>query len=368
MSRIGHMRKRKGKDGQTRYQMIVEVWRDGKKFYKSKTFSSEKAAKSWGSKTRYEIDSGQATRESLKSRKLSEAIQKFIDDELTADKPNRANVKQHLGWWNEQIGRSPLTEVTPSVLSDCRDKLLKKTTPSGKTLEPATVLKYLSSLSSVFEMAIKVWFWVEKNPVKMIKKPSISNARSRFLSEDECQRLLASCKESRNPYLHSIVALALSTGMRRGELLWLRWQDVAFEKRYIILEKTKNGTMRYVPMVGMSQRILQSLRDSESILDKSHHVFPSLNLNRYIDIRSAWNAALKRADIKNFTFHDLRHSCASFLTMSGASQRDIAEILGHKDLRMTHRYTHLSQSHLSEALERATEKFMGEEIQVDDPL
>jgi integrase len=150
--------------------------------------------------------------------------------------------------------------------------------------------------------------------------------------------------------------------MRRGELLGLRWRDVDFDKRYIILTKTKNGTTRYVPMVGISLRMLQTLRDGETILDPSHHIFPSLNLKRYIDIRSAWSAALKRADIKDFTFHDLRHSCGSFLTMSGASQRDIAEILGHKDLRMTHRYTHLSQNHLSEALERAAEKFMSSEV------
>ena len=195
----------------------------------------------------------------------------------------------------------------------------------------------------------------------MIRKPSVSNARTRFLSEDEYTRLLASCKESRNPYLHNIVTLALTTGMRRGELLGLRWQDLLFEKRLILLQKTKNGTSRYVPMVGTTYRLLQSLRDNETILDLSHHIFPSLNLNRYIDIRSAWLAALKRAEIKNFTFHDLRHSCGSFLAMSGASQRDIAEILGHKDLRMTHRYSHLSQSHLAETLQRATDKFMSDE-------
>ena len=72
MNQLGHMRKRQDKKGCTRYQMIVEVWKDGRKFYKSKTFSTEKEAKSWGNKMRYEIDRGLATRESLKSRKFSD--------------------------------------------------------------------------------------------------------------------------------------------------------------------------------------------------------------------------------------------------------------------------------------------------------
>ncbi|MGB7127501.1 MAG: tyrosine-type recombinase/integrase [Candidatus Rhabdochlamydia sp.] len=106
-------------------------------------------------------------------------------------------------------------------------------------------------------------------------------------------------------------------------------------------------------------RIVKNLFDCETVIDPSYHVFPGLNLGRYLDIRTAWLFALKRAGITNFNFHDLRHFCASFLAMSGAIQRDIAEILGHRDMRMTHRYSHLAQSHLAETLERAAEKFIG---------
>ena len=117
-----------------------------------------------------------------------------------------------------------------------------------------------------------------------------------------------------------------------------------------------------MPIIGICFQILRDLFENETVLDASHHVFPSLNLTRYLDIRTAWTFALKRAGITNFTFHGLRHSCASFLAMSGASQRDIAEILGHKDLRMTCRYSHLSQNHLSERLEQAANKFIGNEV------
>jgi integrase len=156
--------------------------------------------------------------------------------------------------------------------------------------------------------------------------------------------------------------IALTTGMRQGEILGMRWQDIDFEKKLIVLPRTKNGSIRYVPMVGAVHQILKSFYEAETMIDLSFHVFPSLNPERYLDIRTAWLFALKRASVTDFKFHDLRHSCASFLAMSGASQRDISEILGHKDLRMTFRYSHLTQNHLAEKLEKATEKFIGSDI------
>ncbi len=115
-------------------------------------------------------------------------------------------------------------------------------------------------------------------------------------------------------------------------------------------------------MIGLVFQTLKTIFENETIADLSYHVFPSLNLNRYLDIRTAWLFALKRANLQGtgLVFHSLRHSCASFLAMSGASQRDIAEILGHKDLRMTHRYSHLSQQHLAEKLELALTGKLGD--------
>ena len=362
MSRVGHIRKRKDKHGHVRYQMIVEVWKDGKKFYKSKTCASEKEANSWGSKMRYEIEQGLVTKEALKIRRLSDAIDKYISEVLPQKPKNARNVVQHLRRWKDDLGRLQLADITPALVAECRDRLLKEQIHQSRQRSPATVVRYLSSLSVVFETAVKEWHWIEKNPVKMIRKPSVRNSRTRFINQEECKRLLASCKESRNPHLYPIVILALCTGMRRGEILGLHWNDIDFDKKLITLGQTKNGTIRHVPMIGLSFQVLKNIFDNETIIDFSFHVFPSLNLNRYLDIRSAWLFALKRAKISDFTFHSLRHSCASFLAMSGASQRDIAEILGHKDLRMTHRYSHLSQGHLAEKLEQAAEKFIGSEV------
>jgi integrase len=359
---MGHLRKREDKKGRPRYQMLVEVWQRGRKFFKSKTFSSEREAKNWEKKIRYEIESGSVSQNSLKNRKLSDAIDKYISEVLTHKPRNAKNVIQHLAWWKKEIGATQLADVLPALVAECRDKLQTELGKHKKLRAPATVVRYLSSLSAVFETTIKEWHWTEKNPVRLIRKPSVSNSKTRFLTEEESRNLLNSCKTSRNPFLYPIVVIALGTGMRKGEVLGLRWHDLDFEKRLICLERTKNGSTRYVPMVGMVYEVLKKYAENEfpdgSSIDPSYNLFPSLNPNRYLDIRNAWAFALKRAGLTNFRFHDLRHCCGSFLAMSGATQRDIAEILGHRDMRMTHRYTHLTQNHLAKALEKATDKLM----------
>lgn len=348
----GHLRVRNG-----RYQMILEVWKNGEMIRKAKTFGTEKEAQAWGRTTRYEIEKGLVTSTLLQNRKLSDAIEKYISDILPHKPKNARNIERHLKWWVQQLGRHQLNEISALLIGEGRDKLLKERLPTGKLRAPATVVRYISSLSAVFETAIKEWHWLEKNPVKLIRKPAVSNSRNRFLSPDEAQTLLNCCQESRNPYLYSIVKIALCTGMRRGEILNLHWGDIDFDKKQLVLHETKNGSTRYVPMINSVYQIMKGLYEQEGTVDLSYHVFPSLNPKRYLDIRSAWKFALERAGIDNCRFHDLRHSCASFLAMNGSSQREIAEILGHKDIRMTHRYTHLNQGYLSEKLEQAVGHF-----------
>lgn len=338
--------------------MLVEVIRGGKKHFKSKTFSSSQEAKNWEKKMLYEIDMGILTPENLKKRYFHEVIDRYIKLILPNYKRNYRNVLQHLNWWKRQLGNYLLNEVSPPLVANCRDILLNEPNLKGKKRAPATVVRYLASLSIVFEAAIKEWHWIEKNPVRLIKKPVINNARQRFLSEEECKSLLENCEKSSNSFLYPIVVLALFTGMRRREILNLTWEDIDFEKNTIRLRYTKNGSTRYVPMPRIVSATTKKLFESETIIDKGFYLFSGINPDKEIDIRSAWRHCIKRADLSGLRFHDLRHSCASFLAMSGANQRDIAEILGHKDIRMTHRYSHLTQKHLAEALEKAESRML----------
>lgn len=210
----------------------------------------------------------------------------------------------------------------------------------------------------MFTVAVNEWLWLESNPVSKIKKPKEPRGRVRFLDDEERSRLMEACKESANKVLYLCVILALSTGMRKSELLGLQWKDIDLKKGNIILHETKNGERRRVPLAGHG---LELLRDYGKVrqLD-SPLLFPSYtNPLSPINLRSAFVYALERAEIKDFHWHDLRHCTASYLAMNGASLAEIAEILGHKTLAMVKRYSHLSDGHVSSVVARMNDKIFG---------
>jgi integrase len=199
---------------------------------------------------------------------------------------------------------------------------------------------------------------METNPMPNVKKPKEPQGRVRFLSDDERDRLLNACKDSMNPYLYSVVVLALSTGMRQGEIMNLTWNAVDFANKRIILEKTKNGERRTVYLAGKALELLQALKKQKVRRIDNNLVFPgthALNLGP-ASLRTAWLSALKKAGVTDFKFHDLRHSAASYLAMDGASLIDIAAVLGHKTLAMVKRYSHLSETHVKGVIESMNEK------------
>ena len=198
---------------------------------------------------------------------------------------------------------------------------------------------------------------MHENPFPKISKPKESRGRVRFLSEDERQRLLAACRQSRNKYVHIVVVLALSTGGRRGELLNLRWPDVNLKRGLLTFRETKNGETRSVPLTSYALDILTQLaqmRRPDTTL-----LFPDATGKRPLSIRDAFEEAVKRAGVVNFHFHDTRHTFASYLAMNGASLMEIAEVLGHKTLQMVRRYAHLSEAHTAGVVARMNAAIFG---------
>jgi integrase len=177
------------------------------------------------------------------------------------------------------------------------------------------------------------------------------------LSDEERSRLLEACKKSDSTILYTVVVLALSTGARRMELLGLRWKDIDLPRGFIILHETKNGERRVLTLSGHALELIQQRKDKSNLTCEL--VFPGKSLKNPIDIRSPWETALKRADIANFRFHDLRHSTASYLAMNGASLSEISEVLGHKTLQMVKRYAHLSEAHTSKVVANMNKKIFG---------
>lgn len=228
----------------------------------------------------------------------------------------------------------------------------------AKDHAPTTVVCYLAALSHAFTIAVKEWGWMEDAPMRRVSKPKEPRGRVRFLSDEERGRLLEACRASENPYLYPVVVLALSTGARKMEILSLRWHDVNFQRQVLTLHTTKNGERRVLPSHGHAWDLLQQHAKVRRI--DSPFVFPSRNGHKPFDIRRAWEAVLKEANIPDFCFHDLRHSAASYLAMDGASLAEIAEILGHKTLAMVKRYAHLSAAHTAGVVARKCPLMMGE--------
>jgi integrase len=202
-------------------------------------------------------------------------------------------------------------------------------------------------------MAVKEFGWIDINPCSRVRKLSEPRGRTRFLTDDERERLLASCEDSNTKELLIIVLLALSTGARKNEIRWLRWDDVNMQTETVIFRETKNGTIRSVPIVG---RGLDLIREWGKIrrLD-TDLVFPGKNPKHPVLFEKSWKRTLKDSDIEDFRFHDLRHSTASYLIMAGVHMRTVAEILGHRTLAMVQRYSHLSPEHLRGELTRTME-------------
>jgi integrase len=312
------------------------------------TFERKTDAKEWAKATESAMREGRHfPRREAQRRTLRELVERQLES-VRAHRPHDYERQQsHLGWWREKVGDYALAQVTPALIAKHRDELLEERSP-------ATVNRYLAALSKAFSNAVREWHWVQENPVRRVAKETEPQGRVRFLSDDERTALLAACRESDLSALHLIVLLALTTGMRRGELLGLRWSDVDLDRRLIVLNKTKNRERRSVPIVPEVAALLRQHAKVRRF--DSHFVFPG-DGDSPVGIDRAWYAALRKAKVHDFRFHDLRHTAASYLAMSGATTAELAAVLGHKTLAMVKRYAHLSDQHTGALLERMTQKY-----------
>jgi len=349
------IQERKDSSGKIKYRVLIRL-----KGYpaQSATFDRKTDAKNWAIQTEAAIKERRHFKTvEAKKHTFGEMIDRYIRDVIPTRKKGQEKQKSLVSWWKDALGPYSLIDVTPSMIAECRDKLLREKTYRGTLRSPATVVRYLAALSHVYSAAVNEWEWLEANPLAKVKKPTEPRGRVRFLDEEERQRLLDACKESASEYLYPVVVLAISTGMRYGEILNLTWEDVDLKKRKIILHETKNNERRVVPIVGLSLDILKGFSKVRRI--DSNLLFPGGHPQKPVDLRHAWEVALKRANIENFRFHDLRHTAASYLAMNGATLAEIAEVLGHKTLQMVKRYAHLSEAHTASVVERMNAKIFG---------
>ena len=231
-----------------------------------------------------------------------------------------------------------LSELIPHHITKFREDRLKE-------VSAGTVLKDLGLLSAVINTGRTEWGLenaLRTNPVSLISKPKAPRPRDRRLEAGELEKLLAAC-HSPNPWFRPVVLFAIETGMRRGEILSLCWENVHLGKRYVHLPDTKNGDSRDVPL---SPQALELLRDLPRNIRGDQAVFPL----HFEALKSSWRRACSRAGISDLRFHDLRHEATSRFFEKGLNVMEVAAITGHKDLRMLQRYTHLRAEDLARKL------------------
>lgn len=324
----------------------------------SATFARITDAKRWTQATEAAIREGRyfKTAES-KRHTLADLVDRYIKEVLPHKPKNGANTRQQLLWWKSKLGAYTLADVTGPTIVRFRNELQATTTRRRRMMSPATVVRYLAALSHAFTVAVKDWGWVDDSPLRKVTKPREPRGRERFLSDDERQLLLEACRESSSKFLYSVVVLAISTGMRSGEIMTLRWPQVDLIQGRILLNATKNDTSRAVPLTGHALALLQELGKVRRI--DTHLIFFGSNPNRPVDLKKPWTTAVTKAKLVDFRFHDLRHSAASYLAMNGATTIEIAAVLGHKTLQMVKRYSHLANSHTASVVTAMNDKIFG---------
>jgi integrase len=323
----------------------------------SQTFSNRKDAEKWAASIEAAVHEGRHFPMARASRFLfSDAVKRYKESVFAeAKERSRRTREQHLDFFEEQFKGLALAQVTADRVAEARDELAATRYSRGKakkTRSGSTVNRYLATLSHLFTVAQREWRLVDRNPVREISRKKENKGRIRYLSDEVREGLLLACERSEWPPLKALVQLAISTGARRGELLNLTWDRVDLKKGRATVIETKNGEPRVLPLVGKALEALRELKLQNSA--KSPYVFPHPNGRPeplyWFD--SYCLDALKVAGITNFRFHDLRHTCASYLAQRGASTLEIADVLGHKSLAMVRRYSHLAVDHKATLMEK----------------
>lgn len=317
----------------------------------SATFDRLTDAKRWAAETEASIRAGRYFAQAEARRHtVAEAVERYITETLPASSVTEGMKKdtaRYLRWWTEQVGHLTLADLTPVVIREQRDGLRNRITQHGKPASAALVNRHLAALSVMLSTIVKDWGWLDDSPMRKVDKLTEPRGRTRFLSDEERDALLQACEPG--SALHAIVVVALCTGARRGEILGLRWGDVDLIRERVIFRDTKNGETRAVPLVGPALDVVKDRSKVRQI--GNDYVFPGAP-GKPLEITRPFERARIRAGLDDFTFHDLRHSAASWLAMNGATLAEIAEILGHKTLAMVKRYSHLTEGHTRGVLER----------------
>ncbi len=255
-------------------------------------------------------------------------------------------------WGNRRV-----TEITPRDIEMYKAARLKKATVTTVSIELRIIKAFFNRLLE--------WKQIPENPAKNVHVPKRESVTPAFLTKELFVSLLQSLKSEGNPY-HDVLLFAGLTGVRKGELINLRWDDIDMSKRTVIIQNrpdftTKTGRSRVIPMHPL---VFQMLRERER---SAKWVFPGDRGYQYNpnEMSHRFKVLIRKNNLdERLHFHSLRHSCASMLVTEGVSLYHVQRILGHTTPRVTQMYAHLGGSDLMDAMSRLDIRLHSESMQV----
>lgn len=329
--------KRKNANGTTVWRAVVRI-----KGFPTlcSHWDRKQEAEDWAQDTERQIKLGQFKFDQHnKIHTFGELVERYIQDGALEHHRSADDTRRHLAYWKGRLDDYGLIHITPELLGKERQVLADTPTPKGSKRTPSTINRYTASLSSLLTYAAQRLNWINENPALRLIKLKENPGRDRVLTEDEITRLLASSRQSQSPYLYCIILLSLTTGARQGEILNLEWRHIDFENKIAYIKESKNGRPR---SIALCDPVIIELKQLYQMRDPlKPRVFASKTAFGRIDIKKAWQQALKRASISNCRAHDMRHTFCTYAAAKGASNLQLQTATGHRTLNMLLHYTHM---------------------------
>jgi integrase len=254
---------------------------------------------------------------------LNKAFQRYLKDVNVHKKRPKIEGYRIQAWMNSTLSEQFLEHIKTYHLASWRDEKIRQ------GFQPNTIRLHLAVLSHLYTIAKSDWGYEELiNPVTNLSRPKLPKGRDSRLSDENIDSLIANTNSS---VLPCMIKLALYSGMRRSELIKLRWSDIYFKERYIHLRDTKNGEERFIPMTEKIKNLLEELKIIDNtVFHISEHA-----------VTVAFSRAVKRSGLTNISFHTLRHEAITRFFEMGLTIPEVASISGHKSWSMLRRYTHM---------------------------
>ncbi len=328
----------------------VVVWHKGKVVTQLVPYNL-KLAKDIEAKLKSELVSGSYYPRKTKTDSLDDIASRYFEEyKARGGKMWEDEIERYNFWFKKRFGNNRLDRITPSDVEKFKLDLSKSITKMGTPPSPKTVKNALELLSRLFNYAIRMELYEGNNPVKKVTRPKINNMREITLTQEQAVKLIEALNEYPDKLMSNLVKLALFTGMRKNELLKLKWKDVDSKKGFIYIRNPKSGRDEVIPLNNSAIEVIkaQALSDEDEFL-----LFPGKNGEARHDIRHPWKRIKNLAGLPDdFRFHDLRHTFASLLASSGKVDiYTLQKLLTHKSPQMTQRYAHLIEQRIREGTE-----------------